>query len=192
VLAFDNRGSGRTDKPDAPYTIPMMASDTAGLMNAVGMSDATVLGISMGGRVALDLALNHPDRVARLILVSTRASARAQGSTTRFDLLGTLSGVLFRGKYPQPRSAFGRQQQASRAYDCMDRLGEIHVPTTILHGRKDRIVPIQEAESMHGAIAGSRMETFRGGHIFFVMRERPAFLASVAKALTAELPTPTA
>jgi 3-oxoadipate enol-lactonase len=191
VLAFDNRGAGRTDKPDAPYTIPMMASDTAGLMDAAGMSHATVLGISMGGRVALDLALNHPDRVARLILVSTRASARAQGSTSRIDVLGKLSGVLFRGKYPQPRSAFVRQQQASRSYDCMDRLEEIHVPTTILHGRKDRIVPIREAERMHGAIAGSQMVTFRGGHIFFLMRERPAFLASVAKAFTAELPTPT-
>jgi 3-oxoadipate enol-lactonase len=189
VLAFDNRGAGRTDKPDTPYTIPMMANDTAGLMEVVGMSHATVLGISMGGRVALDLALNHPDRVGRLILVSTRASAKPQGATSPIDVLGLLSGVLFRGKHPQPRYAFLHQKQASRAYDCMDRLGEIHVPTTILHGRKDRIAPIQEAQRMHAAITGSQMVTFRGGHIFFLMRERSAFLASVARAYTSQLAT---
>jgi 3-oxoadipate enol-lactonase len=185
VLAFDNRGAGRTDAPDTPYTIPMMANDTDGLMEIVGMSHATVLGISMGGRVALNLALDHPDRVARLILVSTRASARSEGSTSRVDLMGKLSGVLFRGKYPQQRGAFARQREASRAYDCMDRLGEIHVPTTILHGRRDRVVPLREAEAMHRGIAGSKMVTFNGGHIFFVMRERPRFLECVAAAIAA-------
>src|SRR5450631_1698450 len=87
VLAFDNRGAGRTDKPDAPYSIPMMADDTDALMEAVGMSHATVLGVSMGGRIALDLALEHPDRVARLILVSTTASARPEHPTTRMEML---------------------------------------------------------------------------------------------------------
>ena len=48
VLAFDNRGAGRTDKPDIPYSIEMMAEDTAGLMQALGMKQAHVLGISMG------------------------------------------------------------------------------------------------------------------------------------------------
>ncbi|HEY2790845.1 MAG TPA: alpha/beta fold hydrolase, partial [Micromonosporaceae bacterium] len=73
VLAFDNRGAGRTDKPDAPYTIPMMAADTAALMRAVGMPHAAVLGLSMGGRIALSLALDAPGTVTRLILVSTAA-----------------------------------------------------------------------------------------------------------------------
>ena len=103
VLAFDNRGAGRTDKPDAPYTIPMMANDTDGLMDAVGMNRATVVGISMGGKIALDLALEHPDRVARLVLVSARASARLDGSMSRAEMLGMLSSLVFRGKYPQPR-----------------------------------------------------------------------------------------
>src|SRR5215470_1625808 len=57
VLAFDNRGAGRTDKPDAPYSVELMAADTAGLMRAVGLSHAAVLGISLGGRIALALAL---------------------------------------------------------------------------------------------------------------------------------------
>jgi pimeloyl-ACP methyl ester carboxylesterase len=185
VLAFDNRGAGRTDKPDAPYTIPMMASDTDALMEVVGMSHATVLGISMGGRIALDLALNHGDRVSRLILVSTRASAKPEGSNSRADILGVLSGVLFRGKYPQPRKAFARQRDASRAYDCMDRLDEIRVPTTILHGRKDKLALLRDAESMHRGIPGSKMVTFNGGHLFFLMRERTRFLECVTVATAA-------
>jgi 3-oxoadipate enol-lactonase len=190
VLAFDNRGAGRTDKPDVPYTIPMMANDTDALMGVVGMSQATVLGVSMGGRIALDLALEHPDRVARLILVSTTASARPEMSTSRMEMLSILSSMVFRGKYPQPRYAFTRQRQASRAYDCMDRLSEIHVPTTILHGRKDKIAPIDDAVEMRQGIAGSQMVTFSRGHLFFLVRERKWFLDSVATALDAPLSTP--
>jgi 3-oxoadipate enol-lactonase len=190
VLAFDNRGAGRTDKPDAPYTIPMMAGDTDALMESVGMSHATVLGISMGGRIALDLALEHPARVARLILVSTSASARPETSTSRMEMLSMLSSLVFRGKYPQPRYAFARQRQASRAYDCADRLDQIHVPTTILHGRRDRIVTLRDAEAMRRGITGSQFVTFGGGHLFFLVRERKWFLDTVASTLAARSSLP--
>jgi 3-oxoadipate enol-lactonase len=73
IIAFDNRGAGRTDKPDAPYSIELMAADALGVMDALGVSRADVLGISLGGRIALELALGHPERVERLILVSTSA-----------------------------------------------------------------------------------------------------------------------
>ena len=185
VLTFDNRGAGRTDKPDASDTIPMMANDTDALMEIAGMTHSTVLGVSMGGRIALELALEHPERVARLILVSTSGSAHPESSTFRMEMLIMLSGLLFRGKHPQPRYAFARQRQASRAYECTDRLGEIHVPTTILHGTRDRIVPLPEAEKMRRGIAGSQMVTFGGGHLFFLVRERTRFLDSVAAAFSA-------
>jgi 3-oxoadipate enol-lactonase len=71
VLAFDNRGAGRTDKPDTPYSIEMMADDTAGIMQTLGIQQAHILGISMGGRIALALALRHAKSVKKLVLVST-------------------------------------------------------------------------------------------------------------------------
>lgn len=73
VLLFDNRGAGLTDKPDEKYTIPMFAADTVGLMNALGISRAHTFGISMGGMIAQELALNYPDRVDRLVLGCTHA-----------------------------------------------------------------------------------------------------------------------
>src|SRR5262249_24056165 len=75
VLAFDNRGAGRSDKPDTPYPIEMMAADTAAVMREAGVARARVLGISMGGRIALALAAAEPDLVGGLVLVSTAARA---------------------------------------------------------------------------------------------------------------------
>src|ERR1035438_8304990 len=59
VIVFDNRGVGQTDKPDIPYSIEMMADDTAGLLNALGIEQVHILGTSMGGRIAVALALKH-------------------------------------------------------------------------------------------------------------------------------------
>ncbi len=71
LLLFDNRGAGRTDKPGGRYSIRLMAGDTAALVEAVGIRRAHVLGVSMGGMIAQELALNHPERVERLVLACT-------------------------------------------------------------------------------------------------------------------------
>jgi pimeloyl-ACP methyl ester carboxylesterase len=71
VIAFDNRGVGRSDKPDIPYTMAMMAGDIAGLLNTIGIDTAHIFGISMGGMIAQHFALNYPQRVISLILGCT-------------------------------------------------------------------------------------------------------------------------
>ena len=71
VIAFDNRGAGQTDAPDHPYTTRMMADDTVGLMDALGIERAHVLGVSMGGMIAQEIALGHPQRVRSLQLHCT-------------------------------------------------------------------------------------------------------------------------
>ncbi len=172
VIVFDNRGVGRTDKPDIPYSINMMAEDTAGLLNALGITQAHILGTSMGGRIATALALQHPQQVKSLILVSTIVKSLKGTSMTlsRRLLLLMLRLPVIRG--PHPYYAVARQLEASREYDCMDSLNEIHVPTLILHGKKDKSVPYQLAEEMHSGIKDSKMITFQGGHLFFILRPK--------------------
>jgi pimeloyl-ACP methyl ester carboxylesterase len=71
VIAFDNRGAGRSGKPAMEYSIPMFAADTARLLESLGVERAHVLGVSMGGYIAQELALARPEMVAGLVLGCT-------------------------------------------------------------------------------------------------------------------------
>lgn len=71
VIAFDNRGAGRSDKPPGPYNVEMLAADTIGLLDALSIEMAIILGHSMGGFVAQQIALAYPERVSKLVLAST-------------------------------------------------------------------------------------------------------------------------
>jgi len=171
VIAFDNRGVGRTDKPDIPYTIEMMADDAAGLMRAIGVNRADVLGVSMGGRIAMDLAIRYPGIVRGLILVSTSARVTRETRSSwglrfgRLTKLITGSGAL---KSAQPYQAFKRQLEASGSYDATASLGKILAPTLIMRGDGDTLAPKGLVDELHSGIKGSSLVEFKGGHLFFL------------------------
>lgn len=91
VIVFDPRGVGDSEITDGPYTMPELAADAASVLDAAGESSAAVFGASMGGMVAQHVALDHPDRVSRLILACTSPgtahAVRADPEATR-RLLG--------------------------------------------------------------------------------------------------------
>ena len=93
VIALDNRGAGQSEVPEGPYTIPGMAADVVGLIDALGIARAHVCGASMGGMIAQELALRHPGRVRTLQLHCTAPVIDAYG---RF-LIDTLLAVKARG-----------------------------------------------------------------------------------------------
>jgi pimeloyl-ACP methyl ester carboxylesterase len=78
TLIFDHRGVGGSEDPGGAFTIPLLADDTAGLLDALGIARADVLGVSMGGMIAQELALRHPQRVEKLVLVGTYARPDAK------------------------------------------------------------------------------------------------------------------
>lgn len=184
VLTFDHRGAGRTDKPDIVYSIPMMAEDTAGLMDALGLARAHVVGVSMGGRIAMELAARYPGRVDRLVLISTAATGTGR---LRLPLPVRILGLakrlpLVRGAEPvqrQPRYAHQRQQDASVTYDGAGILPAIGATTLILHGKRDRSVKPAAALATRVGIRDSEIEFFRGGHMFFLLTRRDAVAARV-------------
>lgn len=116
TVVFDNRGAGRTDKPDAPYSIQQMAADTVGLMDALAIYRAALLGISMGGMIAQEVALNYPERLSALILGCTNfggpgvvqadseiisavmAGTKATPAQKRIQLRASFSGATIGGR----------------------------------------------------------------------------------------------
>ena len=89
VVAYDNRGAGRSGKPEGPYPIPLMASDAVGLMDHLGWESAHILGASMGGMIAQEIALEYPERAKRLVLMCTNCGGQEQvpASPETFALL---------------------------------------------------------------------------------------------------------
>jgi len=71
VISFDNRGAGRSSAPPSPYSTRQMADDAAALLDRIGVARAHVVALSLGGMIAQELALAHPERVDRLVLLAT-------------------------------------------------------------------------------------------------------------------------
>lgn len=195
VILMDCRGSGLTEAPDRAFTMSEMADDVSGLMNGLGFSRYHVLGWSMGGNVAQEVALCHPDEVASLILMSTYTrrpdrssyaidamlnSVREGASISNFmQMMNTwcLTQSHYAGKklVPRPRDGVdeGRllrgflwQKAALDSFDSTRRLHHIACPTMVIHGEEDIMVPFHMGEDLARGIAGSEMVCVpRAGHI---------------------------
>ena len=108
VIAFDNRGAGRSECPPSPWTVVDMAADTIGVLDALGVERAHVLGASMGGMIAQEMAIRHPERIDRLVVAVSfarpdslrrtfllhRRWARLQGADAREESVANLPWLL--------------------------------------------------------------------------------------------------
>ena len=197
VLLFDNRGIGESEAPPGPYTAAAMAEDAAQVLDEAGAERAHVVGTSLGGMVAQELALAHPERVDRLVLACTTPggagafplpqrtlaliaeapSLAPEVALRRFvenaladDAPEELVGRIYAHRLASPPDPDGWQAQAAAgaSFDALDRIGDIGAPTLILHGTDDGVVDARNAALLAERIPDARVRLFEGrGHLFF-------------------------
>lgn len=178
VLAADNRGVGSSDKPDEPYSYGMMAGDTLAAMDAVGASVADIVGVSMGARIAIELCLAHPERVRTLTLIAGRPAGR---SRRRTRLLARIAAAA----EGDGGHGMRRQLEAGNGYDVRGRLRNVSVPTLVLHGRRDHVVPIADSRELARLLPGAELHLMPGGHLA-VLRAQAVAYAERIDAFTAK------
>ena len=189
VIRFDHRGHGRSPAPPGPYAIDDLGADVVALMDRLGLQRASYAGLSLGGMVGQWLAINAPERIARLILISTsahmpppegwheRAAAVRQAGTTA----AVADGVLERwftpgftrerpevvGSYwemvsASPAHGYAACCEAIAAMDLRPALASITAPTLVVAAADDPATPPAHGAVIASGIAGARLVVIRG------------------------------
>ena len=180
LIIFDNRGTGRTDKPDEPYSFEMMAEDTIGLMDKLDIESTHVLGISMGSRIALVMAAKYPERVKSLILNVAAARSTCddpQAALSYERLYAAMTQPEFlevMGGYPPTVESFIRQFEALKNFDGRSLLSKIRTPTLIVNSTKDDSTPVKFAEELFEGILNVKLILVEENHLF--IRTKPELL----------------
>lgn len=198
VITIDNRGAGKTEHPGQPFTMEDLADDASGLLIGLDIEKAHVLGASMGGNVAQELTLRHPDQVSTLTLMSTYMRRPERSSVGIDAMINTvregasietfltmmqawcLTNAAFRGRENVAQNdrrgarerdlclvdGFARQKAALDNFDSHERISAIKVPTLVIHGNEDIMVPHRFGEELASRISGSKLVLLDGcGHM---------------------------
>jgi pimeloyl-ACP methyl ester carboxylesterase len=218
VVTFDCRGSGASEPARAPLAIRDLAQEALALLDHLGLERVAVVGRSMGGMVAQELALLAPARVDRLVLASTTgrvdahlrevfvhwaelAEARVpQRLRHRESMLWCLGSAAVADERSVARYLHGKlvgdrpgdyalQARACAAHDALHRLGRLALPALVVAGGEDRLMPLHHAEALAKAIPGAELAVLPdAGHL--VHLEAPeAFAREVMQFLAAGGPT---
>jgi 3-oxoadipate enol-lactonase len=212
VIVYDHHGVGASSRLEQPITIVGMAENAVGLLDVLEIDSAHIMGISMGGMIAQELALAHPERVRTLTLGCTycggegssflspelserlaearRSGDRERALRTSWEANVSAAMVDDRDAYAaylaigQRRavalSVIEAQTEAIRAHDTSARLSKLAMPTLVIHGTADEILPVQNGRLVASHIPGSHLEILEDvGHLFFW--ERPDRAAELVR-----------
>ena len=197
VIAFDNRGTGRSDVPDGAYSIAQMAADAAAVLDASGRDRVHVVGASLGGMIAQRFVLAYPQRSRSLVLVCTTPGG-SQAARAGSDVLAALveggddpsavyrrnawflygddtranhperieDDLVYRNKIPTTPTGYLGQLQAAMTHDAWDELPGLTLPTLVIHGDADLLVPTANGRLLAERIPGAELVLAPGaGHM---------------------------
>jgi pimeloyl-ACP methyl ester carboxylesterase len=200
VIAYDNRDAGRSDRVEAEYSIADMADDAAALLEPLDIGSAHVYGVSVGGMIAQELAVRHPERVRTLVLGCTSPCLLAMPPSEKAvrDIMEAaklplreafersiwtgysnaylavhkddlwLRARVEAGLMP-PLEAWQRQYAAAARFDVRERVGQIRVPTLVMTGDEDPLIPPENSRFLAEHIPGAETVIFPAGrHAFNV------------------------
>ena len=204
LILFDNRGMGASTADATPFSIRLFAEDAAGLLGALGIGRADVLGWSMGAMAALELALAHPELVDKVVAYGAAADpgpvvAAVEGlrRLSPAEFVSRLFPPAFVAAHPDavsrlPRPAMSpnreivrRQREALAAWPGFgDRLAGLDKEVLLVVGQEDGVTPPQESLKLAGLIRGSWLVRLRGGG-HWLMYQTPDELARLVEAFLA-------
>jgi len=191
TITLDLRGFGGSEAPQGPYLMDQLAADVRGLMSALGIDRAVLVGLSMGGYVSLAFYRSYPGSVQAMVLADTRASADTDEARERRlrsaekaerdgaraiadDMIPLLLGrttldrrspVVERVRTMiegnSPRGIAGAQRGMAERRDSTPLLAMINVPVLVIAGAEDTLTPVAEADSLRNGIRGARIHVIQ-------------------------------
>ncbi len=215
VLAFDVRGHGRSDKPAGPYSVPLFAADTAALLDALSIGPAHVVGISMGGMIALQLLADFPERVRSITIVNSgpalilRTFAQKLGILQRFAIVRALGmrrmGKVLSGRlFPDPQAdalratfierwarndkrAYLDSMRALIGWSVADKLPRMSRPALVIAAEHD-YTPVAAHRAWAATLPGARVTVMPGAHHAVPMEKPDDFNAVLGEFLASISP----
>jgi pimeloyl-ACP methyl ester carboxylesterase len=177
VVAIDNRGIGRSSKPDRPWTVHDMAGDTLGVMDRLGIERAHLVGGSLGACIALTIASEQPERVRGLVLHGAAARyPRRMGlfvaASEKVPFLRRqslkMAAPIFEAPYPPTEASYFNQCRAGVAFDGRRLLSRIAAPTGVLNLTRDQFVPMRYTRELAAGIPGAELRLIDRDHLFIL------------------------